>query len=197
MRPTLVMTIGAAKVTKTAHAAKAPGKLRRVPCVSRSERPVPNSLPSVAQTCEPENSDCHDKRCCDTRRHRGRWMGVERWVQIATGFRTFRAETPQFRRQTGGSGRCPDFNIRQEIKPRQHNHSNWHGVSPGKSSKTGPDTKPPVRSGLHPNHLLPVRALLPTFQATVKSRSPASAQREAKPPLIFRSTSSSASAAGP
>jgi len=136
-------------------------------------------------------------RCCDTRRHRGRWMGVERWVQIATGFRTFRAETPQFRRQTGGSGRCPDFNIRQEIKPRQHNHSNWHGVSPGKSSKTGPDTKPPVRSGLHPNHLLPVRALLPTFQATVKSRSPASAQREAKPPLIFRSTSSSASAAGP
>src|SRR6056297_2393846 len=47
MRP----TFGAAKVGKTAHAAKAPGKLRRVPCVSRIERPVPNSLPSVAQTC--------------------------------------------------------------------------------------------------------------------------------------------------
>jgi len=41
MRPTFV----AAKVGKTAHAAKAPGKLRRVPCVSRPERPVPNSLP--------------------------------------------------------------------------------------------------------------------------------------------------------
>ena len=47
MRP----TFGAAKVGKTAHAAKAPGKLRRVPCVSRTERPVPNSLPLVAQTC--------------------------------------------------------------------------------------------------------------------------------------------------
>ena len=41
MRP----TFGAAKVGKTARAAKAPGKLRRVPCVSRTERPVPNSLP--------------------------------------------------------------------------------------------------------------------------------------------------------
>ena len=47
MRP----TFGAAKVGKTARAAKAPGKLRRVPCVSHSERPVPNSLPLVAQTC--------------------------------------------------------------------------------------------------------------------------------------------------
>jgi len=47
MRP----TFGAAKTGKTAHAAKAPGKRRRVPRVSRTERPVPNSLPLVAQTC--------------------------------------------------------------------------------------------------------------------------------------------------
>jgi len=57
LRELMRVTFVATKVTKTAHAAKAPGKLRRfrklrrVPCVSHIERPVPKSLSSVAQTC--------------------------------------------------------------------------------------------------------------------------------------------------
>ncbi len=46
---------------------------------------------------------------------------------------------------------------------------------PKKSSKTNPDTKPPPPIRLVAKHLPPVKALLPTFQAIVKSRSPASA----------------------
>ena len=67
MRP----TFGAAKVGKTAHAAKAPGKLRRVPCDARSRRDAPNSLPSVAQTCGASFSAWP----CASRRPRGRWGG--------------------------------------------------------------------------------------------------------------------------
>jgi len=175
MRPTFV----AAKVGKTAHAAKAPGKLRRVPCDARFRRDAPNSLPSVAQTCGASFSAWP----CASRRHRGRWVAADRSVQLVTGFRRCGDGIPRSRRQTGDFGRCRNFNIRQEIKSSQQNHSNWQGVRLGNSTKTGPDTKPPVRSGLLPRHLLPVEALLPTFQAIVKSRSPASAQREAKPPL--------------
>src|SRR6056297_2913434 len=83
LRELMRVTFVATKVTKIAHAAKAPGKLRRVPCDARSGRDSPNSLPSVAQTCGASFS----ARPCASRRHRGRWVAAERLVLVVTDLR--------------------------------------------------------------------------------------------------------------